>query len=214
MRHARRHQSSPRSGDGTGRAFLRMRTPVHRTTTRNLQALYPFVVDAGLGSRGVYVGRQAGSDASFVFDPWEQYADGVVTNPNMLLAGVIGRGKSALAKSMALRMSAFGVRIYVPGDPKGEWGPVARAVGVEPIALGRGLPARINPLDPGPRPDRISVDECCGVRRSARFQRDLECAALDRLQTPIESGFCQSGEQALSSRSQLATRSCLGWSRH
>jgi hypothetical protein len=64
-----------------------MRTPVHRATTRNLQALYPFVVDAGLGSRGVYVGRQAGSDASFVFDPWEQYADGVVTNPNMLLAG-------------------------------------------------------------------------------------------------------------------------------
>ena len=81
---------------------------------------------------------------------------GIVTNPNMLLAGVIGRGKSALAKSLALRMTAFGVRVYVPGDPKGEWGPVAAAVGVEPIALGRGLPARINPLDPGPRPPAMA----------------------------------------------------------
>ena len=36
----------------------------------------------------------------------------------------------------------------MPGDPKGEWGPVARALGAEPIVLGRGLPARVNPLDP------------------------------------------------------------------
>ena len=44
----------------------------------------------------------------------------------------------ALAKSLALRMTAFGVRVYVPGDPKGEWGEVARALGSEPIVLGRG----------------------------------------------------------------------------
>jgi type IV secretory pathway VirB4 component len=185
--------SSPRSGDGTGRALLRMRTPAHRATTRNLQALYPFVVDAGLGSRGVYVGRQAGSDASFVFDPWEQYADGVVTNPNMLLAGVIGRGKSALAKSMALRMSAFGVRVYVPGDPKGEWGPVARAIGVEPIVLGRGLPARINPLDPGPRPALVSVEEWrreLGTRRQSLLAALAE-TALDRRLQPVERSALQ-----------------------
>ena len=188
-----RHQRSPRSGDGTGRSLLRMRTPVHRTTTRNLQALYPFVVDSGLGSRGVYVGRQAGSDSSFVFDPWEQYADGVVTNPNMLLAGVIGRGKSALAKSMALRMSAFGVRVYVPGDPKGEWGPVARALGVEPITLGRGLPARINPLDPGIRPTGMAEEEW---RRELRSRRQslvaaLAETALDRRLQPVERSALQ-----------------------
>src|SRR3954452_12935207 len=152
-------QVSSRRGDGTGRSLLRLRAPVHRATTRNLQALYPFVVDSGLGSRGVYVGRESGTDASFVHDPWQQYRSGIVTIPNMLLAGVIGGGKSALAKSLALRMTAFGVRVYVPGDPKGEWGPVAHALGAEPITLGRGLPARVNPLDPGERPHNMPAAE-------------------------------------------------------
>lgn len=88
----RRHQLSSRRGAGLGQSLMPLRTPAHRVTTRNLQALYPFVVDSGLGLHGVYVGRQTGSDASFVHDPWQQYQAGVVTNPNMLLAGVIGRG--------------------------------------------------------------------------------------------------------------------------
>ena len=70
----------------TGRSLRRMSVPAHRATTRNLQAAYPFIVDSALGSRGVYVGRQAGSDGSFVFDPWELYSAGVITNPNILLS--------------------------------------------------------------------------------------------------------------------------------
>lgn len=172
----------------TGKVLRSMRVPAHRATTRNLQAVYPFVVDSTLSSRGIYIGRQAGSDASFVFDPWELYADGVITNPNILLAGVIGRGKSALAKSLALRMTAFGVRIYVPGDPKGEWGEVARALGSEPIVLGRGLRARVNPLDPGPRPDRMPAVEWQRevlARRNALLGSLAE-TALDRRLTPVE----------------------------
>jgi type IV secretory pathway VirB4 component len=165
-----------------------MRTPAHRATTRNLQAAYPFVVDSALGSRGIYVGRQAGSDASFVFDPWELYAQNVITNPNLLLAGVIGRGKSALAKSLALRMTAFGVRVYVPGDPKGEWGTVARAVGAEPIMLGRGLPARVNPLDPGERPHQLASDEWHRevLARRNTLLASLAETALDRRLQPVE----------------------------
>jgi hypothetical protein len=164
------------------------RTPSHRATTRNLQAVYPFVVDSTLGTRGVYVGRQAGSDASFVFDPWELYAEGVITNPNVLLAGVIGRGKSALAKTIALRMTAFGVRVYVPGDPKGEWGDVARALGIEPIVLGRGLLARVNPLDPGPRPRGIPRDEWHRevLARRNSLLASLAETALDRRLQPVE----------------------------
>lgn len=184
----RQHLSSRRRGDGTGRSLLSLRTPAHRVTTLNLQALYPFVVDSGIGSQGVYVGRQTGSDASFVFDPWEAYAAGTVTNPNMILAGVIGRGKSALAKSLALRLSAFGVRVYVPGDPKGEWGQVARALGIEPITLGRGLPARVNPLDPGPRTSDGSDEEW---HREVQARRQTLLAALaetalDRRLQPVE----------------------------
>jgi type IV secretory pathway VirB4 component len=157
-------------------------------TTRNLQAVYPFVIDSTLGTRGVYVGRQAGSDASFVFDPWELYADGVITNPNVLLAGVIGRGKSALAKTMAMRMTAFGVRVYVPGDPKGEWGDVARALGTEPIVLGRGLPARVNPLDPGPRPQGLPSEQWDRevLARRNSLLASLAETALDRRLQPVE----------------------------
>ena len=172
----------------TGKTLRRLAVPAHRATTRNLQAIYPFMVDSALGSRGVYVGRQGGSDASFTFDPWELYGAGVITNPNILLAGVIGRGKSALAKSLALRMTAFGVRVYVPGDPKGEWGPVARALGAEPIALGRGLPARVNPLDPGPRPDGMASDEWQRevLARRTTLLASLAETALDRRLTPVE----------------------------
>lgn len=186
-----RSQSSSRGRfgvDSTGRHPLAMRVPAHRATTRNLQALYPFIVDSTLGNRGVYVGRQTGSDSSFTFDPWELYAAGVITNPNILLAGVIGRGKSALAKTLALRMTAFGVRVYVPCDPKGEWGAVARALGVEPIALGRGLPARVNPLDPGPRPGHLATDDWDRevLARRNTLLASLAETALDRRLEPVE----------------------------
>ena len=147
----------PRRGERrahAGRVLLPMRLPAHRATTANLQAIYPFVVETGLGSDGVYIGREAGSGASFVYDPWHLYAQQVVTNANILLAGVLGRGKSALAKTLAYRFAAFGVRAYIPGDPKGEWSVLARALGTVPLELGRGMPARINPLDPGPPPHR------------------------------------------------------------
>ncbi len=186
--HHRHWKPSSRRGTGEGRSLLRLRAPAHRATTRNLQALYPFVVDSGLGTRGVYIGRQTGTDASFVHDPWQQYQAGVVTNPNMLLAGVIGRGKSALAKSLALRMTAFGVRVYVPGDPKGEWGAVARALDVDPVTLGRGLGARINPLDPGPRPVGLAEDVWSREVEARRLNllAALAETTLDRRLTPIE----------------------------
>lgn len=63
---ARRHrnwQLSSRRGHGTGRPLVELRVPAHRATTRTLQALYPFVIDSSLGTRGVYVGRQTGSDS-------------------------------------------------------------------------------------------------------------------------------------------------------
>jgi type IV secretory pathway VirB4 component len=183
MRHA-----TPSTRNATGRSLRRLTVPPHRATTRNLQALYPFIVDSTLGSHGVYVGRQAGSEASFTFDPWQLYAAGLITNPNILLAGVIGRGKSALAKSLALRMTAFDVGVYVPCDPKGEWGTVARALGCEPIALGRGLPTRVNPLDPGPRPTGLAETEWQRevLARRNGLLASLAETALDRRLQPVE----------------------------
>lgn len=171
-----------------GRVFLPMRLPAHRATTANLQAIYPFIVETGLGAEGVYIGRETGSGASFVYDPWHLYQQQVITNANILLAGVLGRGKSALAKTLAYRLVAFGVRAYVPGDPKGEWGVVARALGVEPLELGRGLPTRINPLDAGRRPDGLDDAGWSSEVRSRRIGllQALTETGLGRRLTPVE----------------------------
>lgn len=150
----------PKSGEARPRAARTYRpakvTP-HRATTEVLGGAYPFLAEEGLGSEGALVGQDSYSGTAFCFDPWELYKQGQLTNPNIFLAGQIGRGKSALAKSLATRFIAFGRRVYVPGDPKGEWTPVARAVGGQAIGLGIGSAARLNPLDEGPRP-RTTTD--------------------------------------------------------
>lgn len=285
------------AGPRSLRSWLPLRTKPSRATTDVLAGAYPFLAEAGLGNEGVLVGHDAWSGAAFCFDPWVLYQRGLLTNPNVLLAGVVGRGKalavdteipapsgwttmralsegdevlagtgeptrvvaatrvmeghvcyrvvfddgtevvadaghqwvvvvhdlvrgdvmlgsvtteqlalslhvawectvswpsdtehkivsverspsvpvkcievadpsgtflvtrslipthnSALGKSLAVRSIAFGRRVYVPGDPKGEWTPVAAAVGGQTISLGQGLPTRINPLDEGLRP--------------------------------------------------------------
>ncbi|WP_127572590.1 VirB4 family type IV secretion system protein [Georgenia faecalis] len=145
----------PRSGEhgpAALRAWLPFRVPPHAATSATLAGAYPFLAEAGLGSDGVLIGTDLLSGGSFVYDPWQLYRQGVLTNPNVLLAGVIGTGKSALAKSLATRSLAFGIRIYVPGDPKGEWTAVTEAVGGTAVTLGHGLTTRLNPLDEGRRP--------------------------------------------------------------
>lgn len=55
-----------------------------------------------------------------MYDLWVLYARGVITALNVVLAGIVGSGKSALVKSLYTRSLPFGRRVYVPGDPKGE----------------------------------------------------------------------------------------------
>ncbi len=130
---------------------MRERTPhvpAHQVTTRNLGAAYPFIAEAGLGRRGVVIGDDL-LGGSYVFDPFELYAAGVVSNPNMVVFGQIGRGKSAFVKTFLWRQAVFGRRAWVV-DPKGEYADLAAAWDVRPVALRPGGPIRLNPLDPGP----------------------------------------------------------------
>jgi hypothetical protein len=142
-------------GPKAGRSYRRLRLVPHRATSEVLAGAYPFLAEEGLGSAGILVGQDAWSGAAFCYDPWELYRQGALTNPNICLAGQIGRGKSTLAKSLATRCIAFGRRIYVPGDPKGEWTVVTRAMGGQAVELGVGTSARLNPLDDGPRPSGV-----------------------------------------------------------
>lgn len=129
------------------------RVPAHQVTTRNLGAAYPLVAEGGLGHRGVLVGHDL-LGGSFVYDPFELYAQGVVSNPNMIVFGQIGRGKSAFVKSYLWRQAVFGRRAWVV-DPKGEYGALAAAWGVTPIALRPEGTVRLNPLDPGPAREAV-----------------------------------------------------------
>lgn len=190
---AERHgaRSLPRSGV-PGAAMLRtpgrLRLPKHQDTTATWAGAYPFLAEGGLGADGVFVGQDLYSGSSFVFDPWVLYARGEITAPNIVLAGIVGSGKSSLAKSLYTRSIPFGRRVYVPGDPKGEHTPVAEAVGGRAIALGHGMPNRLNPLDEGHRP--AGVDDTQWHAQVAARRRDLVGAltetVLSRSLTPLE----------------------------
>jgi type IV secretory pathway VirB4 component len=181
----------PRAGE-PGPAALRtpgrLRLPRHQDTSATLASAYPFLAEGGLGSDGVFVGQDLYSGSSFVYDPWVLYARGLITAPNLVLAGIVGSGKSALAKSLYTRSIPFGRRVYVPGDPKGEHTAVAEAVGGKAIALGHGMSNRLNPLDAGHRPR--SLDDFQWAAQVTARRRDLVGAlaetVLDRRLTPLE----------------------------
>jgi hypothetical protein len=161
------------------------RVPAHQITTRNLGAAYPFIAEAGLGQRGVVIGDDL-LGGSFVFDPFELYAQGVVSNPNMVVFGQIGRGKSAFVKTFLWRQAVFGRRSWVV-DPKGEYGDLAAAWGVRPVALRPGGPIRLNPLDPGPEHEGGVVDgEGSTARRQMELLTSLASACLGRNLLPRE----------------------------
>jgi hypothetical protein len=155
------------------------------TTTRHLCAAYPLVAEAGLGHEGVLVGRDV-LGGSFVYDPFALYRRGLITNPNMVVIGQIGRGKSSFVKSYLWRQSVFGRRAWVV-DPKGEYGPLAEAFGVAPVALRPGGSVRLNPLDTGDQTVEAAgpgVDDT--VRRRVALTSSLAVACLGRDLQPRE----------------------------
>jgi hypothetical protein len=165
------------------------RVPAHQLTTRNLGAAYPLVAEAGLGHRGVLIGRDL-LGGSFVYDPFELYGQGIVSNPNMVVFGQIGRGKSSFVKTYLWRQAVFGRRAWVV-DPKGEYGALAAAWGVRPIALRPGGAIRLNPLDPGPGSERPGDPGMPGPTdaadaRQVELLASLASACLGRMLAPRE----------------------------
>ncbi len=123
-----------------------LRLPAHEATTAQIGVAYPFAATAPLPVARVLVGRDL-AGGRFCHDPFDLYASGMLTNPNITILGQIGRGKSALVKSYLYRQHLFGRRVAVL-DPKGEYRPLAAALGTEPIRLSPRGGTRINPLAP------------------------------------------------------------------
>src|ERR1700681_3310761 len=128
-----------------------LRVPRHRGTTAHLCSAYPFLAEAGLGHRGVYLGTNLlTGGGGFAYDPFEAYQAGLVTNPNMLVAGEPGTGKSSFVKTfMARALAVFGTprpdphdgagrptgRWLAIADPKGEYAPLADTLGLPVVRL-------------------------------------------------------------------------------
>lgn len=167
--------------------------PSHRTTTANLQAIYPFMSAPGLGGRGTYIGHEV-MGGSFCFDPWELYAQGKLTNPNMLVLGQVGRGKSSLIKSLIVRSLVFGRRSAIL-DPKGEYGSLAGVLNSPHIKVQPGGSVCVNPLDPGPGAHLISADEIS--RRQTTLLQSLLVASLNRDLSPEERTACDLALESL-----------------
>jgi type IV secretory pathway VirB4 component len=119
----------------------------------------------------------------FHFDPWQLYRAGVLTNPNVLVLGQLGRGKSSFIKTFVWRQVAFGRRAWIL-DPKGEYGPLAAACGVAPLRLVPGGTLRLNPLDVPTRAPSAGLDAT--VRTRAELLSSLAAASLGRPVTPAE----------------------------
>jgi hypothetical protein len=119
-------------------------------STGALEAIYPFQTISPAAARdslGIAIGPSP-TGGTFTWDPWSLYQAGQLTNPNVLILGDVGSGKSALAKTLVWRGLEFGRGAHII-DPKGEYSALASAVGVDPVALRPGGGVVLNPLDPG-----------------------------------------------------------------
>lgn len=127
-----------------------LRLPAVTLTTRHSAVAYPWQHCQTVPAAGVPIGLNALAGGQlFRYDPWDYYRAGVITSPNMLVAGQLGRGKSALVKTYLHRQLAHHRQAYVL-DPKGEYAPLADACGLARISLRPGGVERLNPLDRPP----------------------------------------------------------------
>ena len=200
--------AAQQSGTGLGSVLgglLRpagLRVPRHRSTTRHLASIYPCQTEPGLGAEGVLLGYDVlAGGAAFCFDPFAMYTNGMLENPNMLIIGEPGFGKSACVKCYLYRaLGALGApgppgtpteggRWAAICDPKGEYRPLAEALGLQTVRLYPGGPDRVNPLDAGPAPrSGAGWDENLTeleMRRTAMTDALLS-VLLKRPLTPVE----------------------------
>ncbi len=162
-----------------GRILLELPPEPFEVSTGTLEAAYPFQVASrshGGSSGGIAIGP-APTGGTFAWDPWIRYRQGRLANPNVLILGDVGSGKSALVKTLVWRGIEFGRGAHII-DPKGEYAALAAAAGVDPVRLTPGSGVVLNPLDPGTAGHLLSP--------TALFHRNLACvrglleATLDR----------------------------------
>lgn len=135
---------------------------------------------------------------AFSCHPIEWLHRGLITNPNLLITGVPGSGKSATIKALALRLLTYGIPTFVLGDIKNEYSALARALSVEPVELGPGLKNRLNPLDAGPLGRRLSTDRAVRNDQLIEIHRRRIALLISLLEIRLKRRISPSEESALS----------------
>ena len=170
-----------------------------RAPTAARGVIYPFSVHGPLCERGALVGvDMLSGGGEFVWDPFEAYAQGLTTNPNVAIFGQPGQRKSTLVKTFLWRMfTLYGDRRWVGiADPKGEYATLADRLGLTVLRLSPGGGTRVNPLAPGPAA-RHEHPAKTAMRR-ADTVLDLLAAVLRRNLAPAEEAILYAAVDALS----------------
>jgi type IV secretory pathway VirB4 component len=158
----------------------------HWATSADLDSLRVPAHDAGTSLTGRPLGRVQHGPA-FVLDPFDAYAAGLVSNPNVVVAGSIGAGKSTVVKMIIDRALERGRRVVVV-DPKGEYGELGRSHGARTVALGRD--GWCDPFPTDPRDGRDLVIALLGAARGSPLTSDEHYVIdlADRALAPTTSG--------------------------
>lgn len=137
---------------GWGRLTQRMWGPVgalvpmHVTSTFDVGVLTPFTSMPAHLLEGPAIGIQSWDQGVFRFDPWAAYRAKLVTSVGLSAWGTMGSGKTYAMQSAAQRLVGFGRHVIVEEDPKGDWAPLAHALGGQVVQIGPGCHTPNNPL--------------------------------------------------------------------
>jgi hypothetical protein len=187
-----------------------LRLPRHRGTTANLASIYPFHAGSPATLAGPYLGQNVtAGGCGWFFDPFELYghdlSGATLTNSNMLIVGEPGFGKSAVAKTILWREAGYyGRRRFIAvSDPKGEYTPLAAALGLPVVRLYPGGQDRVNPLDRG------QGDAALSLLNRQTLVASLVGLVLRRDLTSVEETVLTLAVEHLDSRPGVATLSDL-----
>ena len=133
----------------TSMPVRRLQVPRHRATTAHLCSAVP------LPGRGRPRRAAASTSARMCLPAAEllrttlsqAYADGLLTNPNVIVAGEVGMGKSTAIKTFVYRAGRHLRPVGRDRRPKGEYGPLADSLGLAGSnCTGAGRPGSIRSI--------------------------------------------------------------------
>ncbi len=158
-----------------------MRNRMYETST-SVSVFFP-PTSSPMPGRGVPIGNDF-EGGVFRYDPFRLYEDGYLTNLNMVVVGQIGRGKSALVKSLLYRQYLSGHEFFVL-DPKGEYEGLCKLTGARRIQPSARTRLGLNPF-PG---YDAALEPAANLARLVLASYDLVEAVIARRLDPIERHF-------------------------